>query len=140
MGFLNYTGHSVTLIVDGAVFTFLPLGPVARCVPPGAPVRLARLVTPAGAVTIPIYAADRYGTVIDLPAPELCDGVNPCRFCRVVDCGDANGIRDCDDAPRYIVSSRVVDALPERSDLFAPRNLVREGARTVGCRGLRQAV
>src|SRR5690349_18241074 len=120
MRLINCTDHPVALGEDPYAITILPSGQVARCMLDQRPSKPLQFQTPLGVVSIPVMRS-QLGEVKGLPGPALRDGVTQCPYCHDIACGDDLGIRNCADAPRYIVSRLVVDALPQRSDLFAPR-------------------
>ena len=53
--------------------------------------------------------------------------------------GDITGLPDCNGQDYFIVSGLVKTAVPHRTDVFSPGELIRdENGKPVGCRGLRQ--
>ena len=51
--------------------------------------------------------------------------------------GDVTGLPEPVEGVVYLVSMVIVDKLPEREDIFAPGELVRDpSGRVIGCRGL----
>ena len=55
------------------------------------------------------------------------------------DYGDLTGLPEANGVDYYIVSGMVKTAVPHRTDVFSPGELVRdENGKPVGCRGLRQ--
>lgn len=53
--------------------------------------------------------------------------------------GDLTGLPEANGVDRYIVSGMIKTAVPHRTDVFSPGELVRdENGKPVGCRGLRQ--
>ena len=85
---------------------------------------------------VPVFRSRLTANVTGLPEPEIKDGT-PCKHCQRVECGDERtGIRNCEQAPRYIVSRVIVDALPDRSDLYSPYELIRENGSVIGAKSL----
>ena len=104
----NHTPHPVRVVLgEGGSVELPPESPTPRCVVRRVPDGLATTIHGV----LPLTRTDLSGEVIDLPP------VRPEVLC--------------------IVARAVVEALPDRSDLVFPDDLVRDAAgRVVGCRSL----
>ena len=122
MKLYNYTPHNVIIMSEHQEI-LIPSSGIARCEAIDIAIgKIECLIgdpsecyeTPYGPLAddVPIYRTE-YGAVSGLPEPKKGVG--------------------------YIVSLLVAQALPERSDLFSPGELVRDDqGRPIACRGLRQ--
>lgn len=130
----NMTPHVVVVLHDGGKVEIAPSGTVARVsivsVPAGA---LA-----VGPVAVPVVTQSP-GPVTGLPAQEF-----GCPHCGMVNCEHAMGnepLCGCAGEPQYpetyLVSAMVRLAVPERTDVFSPGELLRGAdGQPTGCRGL----
>jgi hypothetical protein len=90
------------------------------------------VVLPEGIRTFPKSGAEARATPERLAGPTV-DGMPSV----TVTLGDVTGLPEPAEGTIYLVSMVIVDKLPEREDIFAPGELVRDpDGRVIGCRGL----
>ncbi len=90
------------------------------------------VVVPSGTTTIPASGTLARCKTVNVPVGEV-DGVPVGR----VTYGDVEGLPAPQEGTYYVVSALVRAAVPGRSDVLSPGDLVRDAAgQVVGCRGL----
>jgi len=134
---VNLTKHPVSFYNRNGEKIVVPIsGTEARCTIRDSLVEQVVVKANGRKMEIPVFRSHLTANVAGLPEPEIRDGT-PCRYCGEENCGDERtGIRNCEQAPRYIVSRVIVDALPDRSDLYSPYELIRENGSVIGAKSL----
>jgi hypothetical protein len=139
MTLVNATEHAITFYAGKKKSVLPPSGMIARCEMVQIQTGTVKILEEDGLLEIPVYRSILTGQISGLPEP-LCKNGKHCQFCGKKGCGDKKSkIRNCPDAPLYVVSRVVVDACPDRTDLVAPHDLMRTQGKVIGCRSLSQA-
>lgn len=134
---INLTSHPISFYNgNGEKIVVKTSGREARCSIKDEIIERVTVISNGRKMEVPVFRSYLTASVTGLPEPLVKDGT-PCRYCDREECGDERtGIRNCEYAPRYIVSRVIVDALPERSDLYSPYELIRENGSVIGAKAL----
>jgi hypothetical protein len=109
MNIINLTPHKIDVLCSYGTISIVPSGKVARVATSDKLVHHVYMVYNGTEVPVPVNLP-AFGSVVDLPEPE--------------------------EGTFYIVSRIVKNAVPERTDVLVPGNLVRDAAGVIiGCNG-----
>ncbi len=109
MNIINLTPHKIDVVCPYGTISIMPSGKVARVTTTDTLIGHVYMMYNGSEVPVPVNET-KFGQVVDLPEPE--------------------------EGTFYIVSRIVKNAVPERTDVLVPGNLVRDAAGVIiGCNG-----